>query len=283
MKKILIIITVLVTVSCSSKVERTLLLPDRPANALSGSDFVLKIDNMGMWKMDSLMVREILSGNVPSFMRTFREVTYDRNGHIITFWTLPDYLSIGSDDNYIRVPMSSLAAQEIADSLYCSLPTALLVDKIFEASEGAIDPFPFRPKDGRNSYPITYEDSDHAIKALFKAKGYKSGDMISGLKKDIIITEKITSDTSRLNHVTIYGWHYPDGHRIQNPTNIHINYYADYSHGVRLLHRIVLIDGISHDIQDVLKDSTKYFLLSDESSPMTRPTYAGDIRHRLGL
>lgn len=279
MKKLWIIIVALFAISCSPNEDIFLRIPERPSDALSGSDFILKIDDMEIWEMDSLMVKEILSGNVPSFMKKFRKITYHKEGHIIIFWVLPDYLSIGSDENFVRVPMSPLAAQEIADSLNCSLPTAFLVDRIFDASDGAIDPFPFRPKGDRNTLPITYEDSDHAIKALFKAKGYKAGKMISGLKKDIIITEKITSDTTRLNHVTICGWHYPDGRRIQNPTNVHINSYVDYSHGVRLLYRIVLIDNISYDIQDVLKDSTLYSLLSDESSPMSRPTYSGDVRH----
>lgn len=259
-------------------------LAERSADAISGSEFIKLIDTLGFEQREELIANEILSGNIPGMLRKFRTIEYnasDAEGtrHKVELYILPDYLAIGSDSDFVRIPMGPLTAQKIADSLYCSMPTALIVDKIAASSEGAIEPFPFRPLGDRNTWPITFEDSNNAINALYKAKGYRPGQLISGLKKDVIITNKIAGDTLRGNHVTIYGWHYPDGSRIQPSNNVHVNYYVDYSHGIRLIYRTIKIDGVEYDIQQALKDPLLFKLLSDEDTPMSRPTYSGDTLH----
>ena len=153
------------------------------------------------------------------------------------------------------------------------------LDQIAKSADGAIEPFPFRPFDNRNEQIITFEDNNNVINALIKAKGYNNNQLISGMRKDIIITHKISSDSSRLNHVTIYGWHYPNGKRIQPSNNIHSNDYVDYSHGVRLIKRNVKINGKYYDIQDVLTDPIMYEILSEEDRPRIKATYAGDTLH----
>lgn len=253
-------------------------LPERDSNACSGSAFIKKIDTVAFERRETMIVNEVLSGNIPCFLRQFCPFSYMTSGNKIEFYALPDYLAIGSDSDFVRIPMGPLAAQEIADFLFCSLPSALLVDKIAQISEGVIEPFPFRPLGERNTLPIVFEDSNNAINALYKAKGYVPGQLISGLKKDVILTSKIT-DSTRLNHVTIYGWHYPDGSHIQPSNNVHINTYVDYSHGIRLIFRIVKINGVEYDIQNVLSNPKLFMLLSNEQSPMSKPTYAGDVLH----
>lgn len=247
-------------------------LPQRDSLSLTGSRFVKTIDTVAFDLREERIAREILSGNIPGFLREFRKIAYMRNGAEIEFYALPDYLAIGSGEDFIRMPMGPLTAQRIADSLFCSLPTALLVDEIARASEGAIEPFPFRPAGERNTLPILFEDSNNAINALYRAKGYRPGQLISGLKKDVILSCKIT-DTVRSHHVTIYGWHYPDGTRIQPSNNVHINTYVDYSHGIRLIYRIIKINGVEYDIKDVLSDPGMFMLVSDEPCPMAQPNY----------
>ena len=259
-------------------------LVERVDSAMTGKEFIKSVDTALFVDREAAIAREILAGNVPDFMRHFKTVEYQVKGadsvlHTVRINTLPDYLMVGTDSDFVRMPMGPLTAQMIADSLHCTMPTALLVDKIAEASEGRIDPFPFRPVGIRNVYSYTFEDSNNAINALFKAKGYKFGQMVSGLKKDVILTSKIAGDTTRRNHVTIYGWHYPDGTRIQRSNNIHVNFYVDYSHGIRLLDRTAYVDGDSVDIPTALTDSVQFRLFSDEETPMIKATYAGDVLH----
>ena len=74
------------------------------------------------------------------------------------------------------------------------------------------------------------------------------------------------------NKVAIYGWHKADGTPIQPLTVVHVNWYVDYSHGVRLVKRAVTADGTARDIRHVLYSADLPALLSDEG-PITRPTY----------
>ncbi|MBE6310306.1 MAG: hypothetical protein E7080_04555 [Bacteroidales bacterium] len=258
----------------------------KPDASLSGREFMISIDTMEFWKREDMIVEAILSGNMPSELKQFQKIVFTtpivdsveilRKPHKVEMLVLPDYLSVGSDDDFVRMPMGPLAAQQIADSLNCILPTTYLVDRIAEVSEGHIDIFPFRPLGGRNMQPIVFQDSDNAIKALYKAKGYEFGQFISGLKKEVVITYKIQSRNEMNKYEAIYGWFHPDG-RIQQPLFIrHGNFYVDYSHGIRLINRTVVVDGKKLDAKAILESPTLYRLLSDEPEPLKKASYAGN-------
>ncbi len=74
------------------------------------------------------------------------------------------------------------------------------------------------------------------------------------------------------NRVAIYGWHLLDGKQIQPLTIVHVDWYVDYSHGVRLMKRAVMVDGKVQDVRQVLQSPSLSPLLSDEG-PLLRPTY----------
>lgn len=258
----------------------------KPDASLSGREFMISIDTMEFWKREDMIVEAILSGNMPSELKQFQKIVFTtpivdsveilRKPHKVEMLVLPDYLSVGNDDDFVRMPMGPLAAQQIADSLNCILPTTYLVDRIAEVSEGHIDIFPFRPLGGRNMMPIVFQDSDNAIKALYKAKGYEFGQFISGLKKEVVITYKIQSRNEMNKYEAIYGWFHPDG-RIQQPLFIrHGNFYVDYSHGIRLINRTVVVDGKKLDAKAILESPTLYRLLSDEPEPLKKASYAGN-------
>ncbi|MDD3911059.1 MAG: hypothetical protein PHZ22_02575 [Bacteroidales bacterium] len=281
------------------------------SNIQTGRTFIRSLDTVGFYNMrgeyisinpvgirrrDSLIVRQILEGNVPDSMKYFKKIIFTtdivdsipilRRKHSVEIQVLPDYLTIGTNEDFIRMPMTPQAAIEIADSLYCSLPTAYLVDKIADAAEGSIEPFPFRPVKDRNCQPYVFEDSNNAINALFKVKCYHFGQIINGLKKDVILSCKTNyyrelkdgdstscaakdytpEGTSR--YETIYGWRRENGKNIQPSYSKHVNWYVDYSHGIRLIYRIIKIDGKKYDIYEVLQNSKLYRIISDEKECM---------------
>lgn len=260
-------------------------LADKPTATLAGSDFMRRADTTAFWTLEDIIVETVTAGQVPDALRHFRKITFTtpvvdsveilRKKHKVEMWVLPDYVAIGTNDDFVRMPMGPLAAQRIADALDCTLPTPFLVDRIAEVSEGHIDIFPFRPLGNRNSQPIVFQDSNNAINAQFKAYGYEFGQFISGLKKDIVLTYKIMTRTEYERNVAIYGWHHPDG-RAQQPLFVrHGNFYVDYSHGVRLIYNKVKIDGVEYNIREVLQSPELYRLLSDEPMHLTQATYAG--------
>lgn len=260
-------------------------LADKPTATLAGSNFMRRADTTAFWTLEDLIVETVTAGQVPDALRHFRKITFTtpvidsveilRKKHKVEMWVLPDYVAIGTNDDFVRMPMGPLAAQRIADALDCTLPTPFLVDRIAEASEGHVDIFPFRPLGNRNSQPIVFQDSNNAINAQFKAYGYEFGQFISGLKKDIVLTYKIMTLTEYERNVAIYGWHHPDG-RAQQPLFVrHGNFYVDYSHGVRLIYNKVKIDGVEYNIREILQSPELYRLLSDEPMHLTQATYAG--------
>ena len=250
---------------------------------------MLKADKMGFWKLEDAIVEAVLEGNIPQELRSFRKIVFRtpvvdsveilRKPHKVEIWVLPDYISIGTSNDFVRMPMGPLAAQRIADSLHCILPTTFLVDRIAEVSQGHLNIFPFRPLGSRNSQPIVYQDSNNAINALYDAKGYKFGQFISGLKKDVVLTYKILTLPGNENRVAIYGWHLPDG-KAKQPLHIkHGNFYADYSHGIRMIYRTIKVDGKEYDAREVLESPQLYRLLSNEPMYLKKASYEGLPRY----
>ena len=264
--------------------------------ALTGHEFIQKVQDMGFWDMEEQTVAQILVGNVPSALKKFRKITYtvtirhryqsftlegfpdgpvknETHKYTVEMWVLPDYLAVGNDQDFVRMPMGPLAAQRVADSLYCSLPTTFLSDRIDEVSEGRIEIFPFRPVGDRNMKPLCFEDSNNAINALMRSKGLKFGQFVSGLKKDVVLTTRLENEAGFDRHVAIYGWHHPDGHPQQPLFIRHGNFYSDYSHGIRMIYRTIKIDGREYDLRKVLEDPLMFRLVSDESVPFKRASY----------
>ena len=297
----LVLLCVLMAFVCANAVERVVYgensrlervnepvpyFKGKPAATITGNDFMHRADLADFWTLEDMIVDAVLSGNIPGELKFFQKIIFTtpivdtieilRKPHTIEMFVLPDYVAIGNDEDFVRMPMGPLAGQRIADSLDCILPTTFMVDRIAEASEGHIDIFPFRPLGNRNCMPIVFQDSNNAINAVMKAKGYKFGQFISGLKKDIVLTYKILTLSGMEKNVAIYGWHHPDG-RTQQPLHVkHGNFYADYSHGIRLISRTVIVDGKECDAREILESPALYRLLSDEPMPLKKATYAGN-------
>lgn len=246
---------------------------DRGENAPDGHAYIQMVQDTGFWAMEDMTVSQILSGNVPSALKKFRKIVYKADGHKVEMWVLPDYLAVGNDQDFVRMPMGPLAAQRVADSLYCSLPTTFLSDRIDEVSEGRIEIFPFRPVGDRNMKPLCFEDSNNAINALMRSKGLKFGQFVSGLKKDVVLTTRLENEPEYYRHVAIYGWFHPDGHPQQPLFIRHGNFYSDYSHGIRLIYRTIKIDGKEYDLRAVLEDPFLFRLVSKEDVPFKRASY----------
>ena len=257
-------------------------------STIKGGDFIWKIDGLNYWTMDDMIVSEVLAGNVPNTLRKFRKVTYktgvDKSceilskPHKVEMWVLPDYISVGTDKDFVRMPMSTIAAQKIADALGCSLPTTYLVDRISEAAEGRIEIFPFYPVGERNMRAFCFLDSNNAINALMRAKGYSFGQFVSGMKKDLVLTCELERHPEYRDNIAIYGWHHPDGHPQQPLFLRHANFYSDYSHGARMIWRTIRIDGKEYDIRKVMEDPAMYRLVSDEAYPLKEATFANQKR-----
>ena len=248
-------------------------IPPRHKDALTGSEFIEKIKDMPLVERETAIYKEIANGNMPDSFRittTIKTIEKDATGsnHTVEFSVLPDFLAIGSDDDFVRMPMLPSTAQRIANLFNATLPTRKMSDLIHLHSVVKLVPMPMTPDSTMTTVPIFYKHHKNIEKERL-AEGQPLSVLTAGHKKDIVITNRLTEP----GRVFIYGWHYPDGKPIQPLSGVHGAEYVDYSHGVRLINREIMIDGKIHDVNNVLQDANLYKLLSDEPDPMPITQY----------
>lgn len=252
-------------------------IPDRNDDAIDASKFSNQVSDMNLSNRERAVVKEILAGNVPSFSRKLRPLrvvkTINFKTYELTFFTVCDYMAIGSDNDYLYMPMTPSTAQYLADRLNCKLPTKKMVDIIYNNAETKLRPQPIPPSDEMTTIPVFKMHTD-SIKMQFSQLGIDRSfdNIIAGHKKDIIISNRIYSPDRNYDRVVIYGWHLSKNNPIQPVYNGHNADYADYSHGVRLISNIAFINGDSAKIDDILKDPNLSSLLSDEGI-ISKPYY----------
>ena len=239
-------------------------IPPRPADAIGGRAFLKSLEKFTPVAREEAIATEVLRGNMPEFLRTFHKVTVRAKHHTAVFEVMPDYLAVGSDADFVRVPMSPQTAARIAEAFGCALPTRKIVDEVYRAATVKLAPKPLT--EGRES-PATF--LSHNVLIEDQRAGKKLGGLVAGIKKDVVVSNRLAEKPGR---VAIYGWHTADGKPIQPLTIVHRDTYVDYSHGVRLMRRTVTVDGQPRDVRRVLYSAELHELLSDEG-PITRPEY----------
>lgn len=250
----------------------TLHLPPRPRDAETGSQF---IERTAAWKrpeFEKAVLESIESGNVPSFLRRMVPVQLNvevrGKRHQAVAHVIPDYLSIGSDEDFLRIPMCPCTAQKIASALGCVLPTPKLVDEIWRQAANKLPP---KWIDGGPNVEDHWDYKRHnsAVEEQRALRRLTLGPLTAGDMKDIVLTNQLAKHR---NKVAIYGWHRESGRPIQPLTTVHSKNYADYSHGVRLVSDILIVDGQEVAIQRVMKDRMLSALVSNDG-PLVITSY----------
>ncbi len=244
-------------------------IPPRSADAPGGRTVMNRVAPLPREEREAAMLAELLRGNMPDFLRRFRTVRFeaacsDGKTHTAEVQVMPDYLAVGSEADFVRACINPHTAQAAADAFGCSLITARMSDAIYRQAELKLEP---RPLTENREAVETFVQHSAVIDSQFAGK--PAGTFVAGIKKDVVITNLLQE---RANRVAIYGWHKPDGTPIQPLTTVHVDWYVDYSHGVRLAKRAVKVDGRTADLWDVLKDPVLSALFSGEG-PIRIPHY----------
>lgn len=240
-------------------------IPTRSPNAPDGSEFARRIGALDAASREAAIASQLQAGNVPSPVRRLVPVDLqrrpaDRRAARITLCVAQDYLSIGSDGDFLRVPMGLATAIAAAAGFGFALPTRRMVDAIYEQAELRLAPQPLPPGEAMRSTAY-YVHHNERIVAQHSALQSPTDLLVAGHKKDLVITNRLWANLGR---VAIYGWHRPDGTPIQPLSTVHGARYADYSHGVRLVSLVAYVEGEARSLLDLLGDPEFAAALSDE-------------------
>lgn len=252
-------------------------IPARPNDAMRGAALMEIGAPLPLDEREARIAGEILRGNLPPFLRQFKTITItatlaDGKQHTAELRVMLDYLAVGGDADFVRVPLTPTSARIIADAFGCVLPTRRIVDEVYRQADVKLEP---RPLTENREAVATFVQHNRIIEE--QRAGQAAGALVAGIKKDVVLTNRLNEQPGR---VAIYGWHRLDGTPIQPLTIVHRATYVDYSHGIRLVRREIAVDGKPMDISDVLKSAALCPLLSEEGPSDISTMYAAPATTR---
>lgn len=235
------------------------------AGSRGGAAILSQVGEANSAQREAALLAEVERGATPRSLTAFQKVTIrgrDAAGrdHVLEVWVSPDYLSLGTDADPVRIPLRPATAQRVCDRFGCLLPTRKLVNAIYSQASVKLSPQPLPPGPAMTTTGYFLRHNQR-IEEQLRAQGARRGALTAGHKKDIVISPALQA---RRGRVAIYGWHRASGSPIQPLSTVHGSDYVDYSHGVRLVRDAVQLDGRPHSAAAILKDATLHPLLSDE-------------------
>ncbi|HUA33554.1 MAG TPA: hypothetical protein VMA09_08105 [Candidatus Binataceae bacterium] len=247
-------------------------IPSRQPSALTGSEFARRVEGLSGSDREAQIQSELLDGDLPQFLRRVAPITMsgdlpDGRDVKVTLCVLTDYMAIGSDRDFLFIPMRLSTALKVAGSFGFTLPTKKIVDSIYDQAAVRLAPQPLPASDEMRSTDYYCHHNDMIAEQRTEL-GLEPGVLTAGHKKDLVITNRLWRFPDR---VAIYGWHRAIDCPIQPLSTVHGARYADYSHGVRLVSTTIWVNGKSMSIFEALADSQLAGVLSGEG-PLFRVT-----------
>ena len=101
--------------------DLTARIPPRPRGAAGGAAFVASLASLDRDARDGAIVAQVLAGNVPGFLRRLAPILLkgtvdgaEPRAITATLCVMPDYLAVGSDSDFVHVPLGMPASAAIA-------------------------------------------------------------------------------------------------------------------------------------------------------------------------
>lgn len=242
--------------------------PPRLDDAEGGREFMERMAHLSAHDREQAVYEEILRGNVPEHLRALMPVKLSilgKNKQTIsaTAWVLPDYLAVGSDDDYVRVPINAYTAGRLAEQLGFTLPTQKLVNAVYAQATVHLRPRPL-PAGPEMTSSAYFQRHNDMIESQLRQQSVNNnlfGVLVAGHKKDVVLSNRLNRVANR---IAIYGWHQLDAKPIQPLSTVHEATYADYSHGIRFVDPVLKVNGKDTRLEDVLADPELAGLVSSE-------------------
>jgi len=246
---------------CTVESEFSKAFGQRPVDAVSGSQFMQQTGNLDFAERQAAALQEIFAGNVPESLRIPAILSLiNDQGDTLLIPVTKDYMAIGSDEDFVRMPLSFPSAKAIGNQFNVFIPTPTLVDAIYDQASLQLKPQPMHPGEEmrsnayylRHNFLINEQAGIHRFPHL----------LVAGHKKDVVISIRLLRQHGK---VPIYGWHLRSGDPIQPLSLVHGESYEDYSHGMRLIGSLGCLNGRPVGVEELFSDPTWEASLSAES------------------
>lgn len=220
---------------------------------------------------EQLLIHLLEEGNIPDYCLGMTEITVEEKGNKLVYSAANDYLSFGTNEDAVRMPMLRQNVLPWMRANKYLLPTPKMVGQIFEAA-GAITYFegwgaPYDTQHmtslerywGHNSR-INSALGDEQLAAL---RG--NNVLYAGGKKDLV-----SSWLQRSGYIVIYGGQLAGGGVVQSVMGDHGWYWIDYSQCFRLIADKAYLNDVEVSMElDVLRDPRYSHLVNDECVSFT--------------
>jgi hypothetical protein len=246
-----------------------------------GSEFVRLYANRGpaAWEAAALEMAK----NKQHVAWPLVPVTFTDGRHTLIVHVASDYFAVGDPNanDVLRLPLTPLTAQKIADVFGMLLPTPKMVKAIHEQASTHLTVQPVQPNKYANlaQYAEHNDRIERELDAQPDPDAARQG-LISGHKKDVVL-----GNQARANRVLIYGLMKPvvppgvDAQpmmtapwRVQPYSSVHGTDYVDDSHGIRFVAPEAELDGAPVSLEKVMTDPALAALVSDEG-PLRKTRY----------
>lgn len=241
----------------------------------SGSTLIKSLPAGPGYAREDAVVESVKDGNVPYFNRNWVKVPVFGGGLSGAIFVTPDYFSIGTNDDFVRMPLMPATAEAIGATFGAGLPTTKMVRDIHLAAPQKLAADPWGPPyDASMMTTQRIVQHNERVQSQFRSKGFALGTLTSGHKKDVVVTPKMDRE-----HVCIFGWFRDDSVKsaIQGPSancSAHGSTYVDYSHGIRFVRDTMIVNGKQMSVADVLKDPKLSALVSDDGPFVGATSYS---------
>lgn len=206
------------------------------------------------------------------------KISHSEKGHSIDLFVFEDALKIES----VRVNVTAETQQKIADMLDCILPTAKIMDIMWEKCTQKLTPNPRLI----TSSTIAMIDHSEKIDKEMEKKGYKEGFVFPVGKSWVIDNWHVSKPNCSIN----YGWHFSGDNCkgikgeqcasgikdpvtgktyrvIQGRGSAHKGlHHSDYSQICILVSKKCIVDGVERSIIDVLQDPNLAYLINHDGA-----------------
>ncbi|MBC5784501.1 M15 family metallopeptidase [Ramlibacter sp. USB13] len=273
---------------------------ERPPIAPTGSEFIASLGEKKGVERENRIFEQLKSGNIPPSLLAFHTVRLtgkDKSGtsHDFEYYVTPDVLCIGSESDNVRIPMDPVTAQRVADFFECLLPTARMVEQVYQAAPTKLA-FIEGNYAGTSRAKLQDATSEYLVHSRKIDAQLRRPPTIltAGHKKELVISrnyihprkDKETGEVKPAATLAFYGAFTAAGVPYQAPRSngqvmrgwpsfAHGPGFVDYSHGVRLVWPTMKVDGATRTVADVLKDPQLSTLIAAEG-PIPNPRYTLD-------